>query len=150
MNKSLFSALKLEKIVMFIILVLIILVAAFNIISTLIMVVMEKGKDIAILKSMGATRRSVMKIFMVEGAVIGIVGTILGCLGGWVVCQLLDTYQFIKLPGDVYYLDTLPVKMELFDFVSVALSAVGITLLATFYPSWNAARMNPVEAIRYE
>lgn len=150
MNKSLFSALKLEKIVMFIILVLIILVAAFNIISTLIMVVMEKGKDIAILKSMGATRRSVMKIFMVEGAVIGIVGTILGCLGGWLVCQLLDTYQFIKLPGDVYYLDTLPVKMELFDFVSVALSAVGITLLATFYPSWNAARMNPVEAIRYE
>lgn len=150
MNKSLFSALKLEKIVMFIILVLIILVAAFNIISTLIMVVMEKGKDIAILKSMGATRRSIMKIFMVEGAVIGIVGTILGCLGGWLVCQLLDTYQFIKLPGDVYYLDTLPVKMELFDFVSVALSAVGITLLATFYPSWNAARMNPVEAIRYE
>lgn len=150
MNKSLFSALKLEKIVMFIILVLIILVAAFNIISTLIMVVMEKGKDIAILKSMGATKRSIMKIFMVEGAVIGIVGTILGCLGGWLVCQLLDTYQFIKLPGDVYYLDTLPVKMELFDFVSVALSAVGITLLATFYPSWNAARMNPVEAIRYE
>ena len=91
MNKSLFSALKLEKIVMFIILVLIILVAAFNIISTLVMVVMEKGKDIAILKSMGATNRSVMKIFMVEGIVIGVMGTILGCLGGWLICQLLDT-----------------------------------------------------------
>ncbi|MCK5656225.1 MAG: lipoprotein-releasing ABC transporter permease subunit, partial [Deltaproteobacteria bacterium] len=101
MNKNLFSALKLEKIVMFIILTLIILVAAFNIVGTLIMVVIEKTRDIAILKSMGATRRSIMKIFMIEGAVIGLVGTLLGLLGGYTLCTLLATYKFIELPSDV-------------------------------------------------
>jgi lipoprotein-releasing system permease protein len=150
MNKNLFSALRLEKVVMFIILTLIVLVAAFNIISTLIMVVMEKGKDIAILKSMGATNGSIMKIFMLEGIVIGIVGTIIGIIGGYGVCHLLDTYHFIKLPSDVYYLDTLPVKMQGGDFIIVALSAIIISFLATLYPSWNAARLNPVDAIRYE
>ncbi|MBT8407773.1 MAG: lipoprotein-releasing ABC transporter permease subunit [Deltaproteobacteria bacterium] len=150
MNKNLFSALKLEKIVMFIILTLIILVAAFNIIGTLIMVVIEKTRDIAILKSMGATRRSIMKIFMIEGAIIGLVGTLLGLLGGYTLCKLLATYQFIELPRDVYYISTLPVRMDPLDVTLIALAAIIISLVATVYPAWQASRLDPAEAIRYE
>jgi lipoprotein-releasing system permease protein len=150
MNKNLFSALKLEKIVMFIILTLIILVAAFNIIGTLIMVVIEKTRDIAILKSMGATRRSIMKIFMIEGAIIGLVGTLLGLLGGYTLCKLLATYQFIELPPDVYYISTLPVRMDPLDVALIALAAIIISLVATVYPAWQASRLDPAEAIRYE
>jgi lipoprotein-releasing system permease protein len=109
MNKNFFSALKLEKVVMSIILVLIILVAAFNIISTLIMMVMEKRKDIAILKSMGATGKSIRRIFVMDGLIIGALGTILGLMGGGILCFLLKKYQFIELPSDVYYISTLPV-----------------------------------------
>ncbi|MCU0578691.1 MAG: ABC transporter permease, partial [Desulfobacterota bacterium] len=112
MNKNLFSALKLEKLVMFIILTLIILVAAFNIVSSLIMVVMEKTKDIAILKSMGATAGSILKIFVLEGLIIGVVGTVLGLGGGIGLCEILKRYQFIKLPSDVYYISSLPVLMK--------------------------------------
>ena len=150
MNKNLFSALKLEKIVMFIILTLIILVAAFNIVGTLIMVVIEKTRDIAILKSMGATRRSIMKIFMIEGAVIGLVGTLLGLLGGYTICTLLATYKFIELPSDVYYISTLPVQMNPLDVALIALAAIVITLAASVYPAWQASRFDPAEAIRYE
>ena len=150
MNKNLFSALKLEKIVMFIILTLIILVAAFNIIGTLIMVVIEKTRDIAILKSMGATRKSIMRIFMIEGAVIGLTGTLLGLLGGYTLCKLLATYQFIELPQDVYYISTLPVRMDPLDVTLIALAAIIISLLATLYPAWQASRLDPAEAIRYE
>jgi lipoprotein-releasing system permease protein len=150
MNRSLFAALKLERIVMFIILVLIVLVAAFGIVSTLIMVVMEKNKDIAILKSMGATARSVMRIFIFEGLIIGLVGTLLGLAGGYAICTLLAKYQFITLPSDVYYISRLPVKMNLLDFVLVAVSALGISFLATLYPSWQASRLDPAEALRYE
>ena len=150
MNKNFFSALKLEKIVMFIILVLIILVAAFNIISTLIMMVMEKTKDIAILKSMGATSKSVMKIFMLDGLVIGVVGTIFGIMGGSVLCFLLKRYEFVKLPSDVYYISTLPVRVQVFDVALIALSAIAISFLATLYPSYQASRLDPAAAIRYE
>jgi lipoprotein-releasing system permease protein len=150
MNKSLFAALKLERTVMFIILVLIVLVAAFGIVSTLIMVVMEKNKDIAILKSMGAKAKSVTRIFIFQGLIIGVVGTILGLIGGYGICILLAKYQFISLPSDVYYISRLPVKMNGIDFVLVALSAIGITFLATLYPSWQAAKLDPAEALRYE
>jgi lipoprotein-releasing system permease protein len=150
MNRNLFSALKLEKIVMFIILTLIILVAAFNIISTLIMVVMEKTRDIAILKSMGATNQSIMAIFMIEGLIIGVVGTLLGLVGGFVLCKLLATYQFVQLPRDVYYISTLPVKLDALDVTLTALAAIVISLVATLYPAWQASRLEPAEAIRYE
>jgi lipoprotein-releasing system permease protein len=150
MNKSLFAALKLERTVMFIILVLIVLVAAFGIVSSLIMVVMEKTKDIAILKSMGATGKSIMRIFILEGLIIGVVGTTVGLIAGYSLCILLAKYQFISLPSDIYYISHLPVKMNVIDFFLVALAAMGISFLATLYPSWQAARLDPAEALRYE
>jgi len=150
MNRSLFAALKLERTVMFIILVLIVLVAAFGIVSTLIMVVMEKNKDIAVLKTMGATARSIMRIFILEGLIIGLVGTAIGLIGGYVICRILATYQFISLPRDVYYISHLPVKIDGVDFFFIALAAVGISFLATLYPSWQASRLDPAEALRYE
>jgi lipoprotein-releasing system permease protein len=150
MNRSLFAALKLERTVMFIILVLIVLVAAFGIVSTLIMVVMEKNKDIAILKSMGATARSIMRIFILEGLIIGVAGTAIGLIGGYGICRILATYQFISLPRDVYYISHLPVKIDGVDFLFIALAAVGISFLATLYPSWQASRLDPAEALRYE
>lgn len=150
MNRNLFSALKLEKVVMFIILTLIILVAAFNIVSSLIMLVMEKTRDIAILKAMGATTASIRKIFVMEGFLIGISGTLLGLLGGFILCSLLKKYQFIELPRDVYYISTLPVKMEPLDVAMIAFAAILISLVATLYPSRQAAKLDPAEALRYE
>jgi lipoprotein-releasing system permease protein len=149
MNKNLFSALQLEKTALSIIVALVVLVAAFNIVSTLIMVVMEKTKDIAILKSMGATSASIMKIFIYEGLVIGISGTILGILGGLFTCKILGKYQFIKLP-DVYPLSTLPVQVVPQDVILIGTCAVFITFAATLYPSWQAARVDPAAALRYE
>lgn len=150
LNRNLFSALKLEKVVMTVILVLIILVAAFNIVSTLIMVVMEKGRDIAILKSMGATSRHILRIFLIDGLIIGLVGTVLGVAAGYGLCFLLKETGLIRLPPDIYYVTTLPVKTSVLDFVVVAGAAVLISLLATLYPAYRASRLNPVEAIRFE
>ena len=158
MNKNLFSALKLEKHVMFIILSLIVLVAAFNIISALIMIVMEKNKDIAILKSMGATSRSIMKIFIFQGLIIGVIGTALGCVTGLAVALNLQKisiivekiFRFKILPGDVYYLSELPSKVNYGDIVIIVVGTLFICFLSTIYPSLRASRTDPAEALRYE
>ncbi len=150
MNRSFFSALKLEKAVMFVILTLIILVAAFNIVSSLIMLVMEKGRDIAILKAMGATTASIKKIFILEGFLIGVSGTALGILGGFTLCSLLKEYKFIDLPQTIYHISKLPVKMEAIDLITIAFTAILISLVATIYPSRKAAGLDPAEALRYE
>ncbi len=158
MNRNLFSALRLEKVAMFIILTLIILVAAMNIISTLIMVVMEKGKDIAILKSMGATSAGIMKIFMIEGIIIGITGTFLGTVLGLAAALNLEkivgvierVFRFKVLPPSVYYIDKLPSKVEPGVVITIVLISISISFLATLYPSWQASRLDPVEGLRYE
>lgn len=150
MNKNLFSALKLEKFAMFVILVLIVLVASFNIVSNLIMNVIEKSREIAILKAMGATSRGIMTVFILQGFFIGLIGTVIGVSGGYALGYVLDKYEVIKLPAEVYYLSRLPVKMKLFDFVAVSVSAVVISFLATIYPAWQAAKLNPVDPLRYE
>jgi lipoprotein-releasing system permease protein len=147
---NLFSALRLEKTVYFLVLLLMILIGAFNIISTLIMVVMEKRRDIAILLSMGATRKSIRKIFLIKGCVIGTVGTLLGLLLGYALCLLVQRYQFIELPKDVFLISTVPVRIYLSNFVLVALSSFLICLLASIYPARQAAKLDPVEIIRYE
>ena len=158
MNKNLFSALKLEKRVMAIILSLIVLVAAFNIITTLIMVVMEKHRDIAILKSMGASSKGIMKIFIFQGLTIGFIGTSLGCaLGLAVALHLSQISLFIErlfgfkiLPGDVYYLSELPSRVNYGDVVFIALGTLLISFLSTIYPSWRASKLDPAETLRYE
>lgn len=150
MNRNLFSALKLEKIAMFIILALIIFVASFNIISSLVMTVMEKQKDIAILKSIGAKKRSIMKIFMIEGVTIGIVGALIGSLSGYVICEIVKRYKIIRLPEDIYYISTLPVKISVFDIVLIACVTMVICVISTIYPSYRATKIDPVETLRYE
>ena len=143
---------------MFIILVLIILVAAFNIVSTLIMLVMEKQADIAILKAMGARNASIYKIFMLEGIIIGVVGTVLGGLGGLVFAWNLQTIAGVveRLLGiqffspDVYFLDKLPVQIHTVDVALIVLTAIVVSFFATLYPAWNASRLDPVVALRYE
>jgi len=149
MNRNLFSALRLERRVMFIILALIILVAAFNIASSLIMMVMEKTKDIAIMKAMGATSSSIRKIFIFKGMIIGLIGTTLGVGLGIVLCTLLQYYNFIELPKDVYYITNLPVQLKALDVVLISLSALFICFCATLYPAGKASKLNPVEALRY-
>ncbi|MBT8365981.1 MAG: lipoprotein-releasing ABC transporter permease subunit [Deltaproteobacteria bacterium] len=150
MNRNLFKALKLERRVMFIILTLIILVAAFNIASSLIMMVMGKTRDIAILKAMGATERSVRKIFVFNGMVIGTIGTFIGLVLGLIICTALKHYNIHELTGDIYYFTTtLPVKLELVDVLSIIVAALLICFFATLYPARQASKLNPVEAIRY-
>ena len=150
MNKSLFSALKLEKLAMFIILIMIVLVGAFNIISSLVMLVMEKTRDIAILRTMGTSSKSIMSIFIFQGLFVGLVGTLLGLISGSFLCHLQARYQLIKLSPDVYYITILPIRMEWLDVVLIALAAIVISFIATIYPSWQASKVNPVEALRYE
>jgi len=158
MNKNILFALKTEKVVMFIILTLIVLVAAFGIASTLFMVVMEKARDIAILKAMGARSLSIMKIFVLEGLIIGIVGTVLGVLSGLLIAHnlelIIDLVQ--KLTGknffskDIYYLDHFPSQVVGADVLMISITAVVISFVATLYPAWQASRMLPAEALRYE
>jgi lipoprotein-releasing system permease protein len=150
LNRSLFSALKLEKLAMALILFLIVLVAAFNIISTLIMVVADKTREIGILKSMGLTRGSVLRVFILQGIVIGLIGTALGTAGGLVLVTLLDKYQFIELPGEVYFIDRLPVGLNPFDVLWIVAASVIIAFAATIYPAIQASKLMPVEAIRHE
>ena len=146
---NLFSALQLEKTVYFLVLLLMVLIGAFNIISTLVMVVMEKKKDIAILRSMGATRESIRNIFLFKGSVIGIIGTSLGVLLGLAVCVFLDTYGF-QLPKDTFLISTVPVRIYLGNFVLVAVASLFVCLIASLYPARQAAKLDPVEIIRYE
>ena len=158
MNRNLFSALKLEKIVMFIILILIIFVAAFNIVSTLFMLVMEKAKEIAILKSMGASCSSIIKIYSYQGLVIGLIGTFLGCAAGFVIVpNLNEIVGFIEVvfgieafPSDVYYLDSLPSKIQYMDSLLIIIFSVVICLAASLYPAWRASKIDLVDGLRYE
>ena len=150
MNGPLFSALKLEKIAMGVILLLIVVVAAFNIVSTLVMVVTDKTREIGILKSMGLTSRQVQRIFMLQGLVIGVVGSGLGALGGLVLTWALKRYEFITIPGEVYFIDHLPAAFDPVDFGTILVLSVVISFFATLYPARQAARLMPVEAIRHE
>jgi len=150
MNKNLFSALKLEQVTMFIILTLIIFVAAFNIASTLIMMVMEKNRDIAILKAIGAKSKDIMHIFIYEGLIIGVLGTISGAVLGILICLLLKKYQFISLPKDVYYISTLPVELNVLKISIIVLSSIVICFIATIYPAWQASKLKPSQILRYE
>jgi len=150
MYRNLFSALKLEKLAMFIILTFIVLVAAFNIIISLIMLVMEKSRDIAILKALGATSDRIMRIFIVQGMVVGVVGTFLGALAGLGGAALLSRYSIIELPEEIYTISKLPVAIEPSDVLIICAVALTICFLATLYPSIRAARLEPVEALRYE
>ena len=147
---NLFSALRLEKTVYFLVLLLMVLIGAFNIISTLIMVVMEKRKDIAILQSMGASRDSIRRIFLIKGCVIGVVGTLLGVFLGLAICLLIQKYRFIELPKDVFLISTVPVRIYLSNFLLVGFASLVVCLLASIYPARQAAKLDPVEIIRYE
>jgi lipoprotein-releasing system permease protein len=150
MNRNLFRALKYERWTMFVILTLIILVAAFNIASTLIMMVMGKTRDIAILKAMGTTDSSILKIFIFNGMVIGLIGTLLGLVLGLLLCFGLENFEIYKLPGEIYYFTTtLPVKLEISNVIFIVTAALGICFLATLYPAFQAVRLHPVETIRY-
>ena len=150
LNAALFSALKLEKLAMGVILFLIVVVAAFNIISTLIMVVADKTREIGILKSMGMPDGTVLRIFMLQGITIGAVGTFLGGGLGLLLVWLIDTYEFIELPGDVYFLDTLPVALNPLDLGLILLLSIMVAFVATIYPARQASKLLPVEAIRHE
>lgn len=150
-NRNYFAALKLEKITMFIILTLIVLVACFNIVSTLVVLVVEKTKDIGVLKSLGATKKSIARIFTLEGFLVGFFGIIIGVSSGLFLCALLKKYQFIKLPKDIYYLDHLPVEIRIYpDIFAIIFATIFIVLIATIYPARKAANLDPVEALRYE
>ena len=150
MNASLFSALKLEKLALTLILLLIVIVAAFNIVSTLVMVVTDKTREIGVLKSMGMTSKRILRLFMVQGLVIGIVGAALGAAGGGILTYVVDRFKLISIPGEIYFISHLPVKADPVDIVGIIVATVLISFIATVYPAWQAARMDPVEAIRHE
>ncbi|HYR51848.1 MAG TPA: ABC transporter permease [Candidatus Dormibacteraeota bacterium] len=150
LNRNLFAWMKIEKAVMFTILILIVLVATVNIVSSLVMLVLEKRRDIGVLRTMGVTPHGIMRIFLLQGTLVGLMGTGLGLLVGWAVSFVLGRYKLLHLPGEIYFIDTLPVKMEWTDFALVAAAATALCFVASLYPAWRAARLAPVESIRYE
>jgi lipoprotein-releasing system permease protein len=149
-NGALFSALKLEKIAMFVILSLIVVVAAFNIVSTLVMVVADRTREIGILKAMGMTRGGILRVFVLQGAWIGVTGTVVGTGLGVVLCWVLDRYEIIKIPPDVYFVDHLPVALRLEDVAAIVAASIVVAFAATLYPALQASRLEPVDAIRHE
>jgi len=150
LNRNLFAWMKIEKAVMFTILILIVLVATVNIVSSLVMLVLEKRRDIGVLRTMGVTPHGIMRIFLLQGTLVGLMGTGLGLLVGWGVSFVLGRYKLLHLPGEIYFIDTLPVKIEWTDFALVAAAATALCFVASLYPAWRAARLAPVESIRYE
>ena len=149
-NGALFSALELEKLAMYVILTLIVVVAAFNIVSTLVMVVVDRTREIGILKSMGMTDRMILRIFMIQGLSIGVIGTTLGTALGLVLAWILDTFEIITIPPDVYFVEKLPVSIHVADVSMIVGVSLLIALLATIYPALQASRLQPVRAIRHE
>jgi lipoprotein-releasing system permease protein len=149
-NAPLFAALKLEKFTYFMVLLLIVLVAAFNIIATLVMVVMERRKEIAIVRTMGARAASVASIFLCEGAALGVIGTVLGVGSGFVAAYLIGKYHLIHLPADMFMVSNVPVQLSALNFIAVAAATIVLCLVASVYPALQAARLSPVEVIRYE
>jgi lipoprotein-releasing system permease protein len=150
MNRSLFSALTLEKMAISLSIGIIVMVAALNIVASLILLVMEKHRDIAILKTMGASARSVTTVFMLQGVIIGIIGTMVGATLGAVLAEVLDRYELIKIPADVYQVSHVPFTILPLDFLLVIVSAVLVCFFATIYPSRQAAKLDPAQALRYE
>lgn len=150
LNRNLFAWMKIEKAVMFTILILIVVVAAVNIVSSLVMLVLEKRRDIGVLRTMGVPPGGIMKIFVLQGTLVGVMGTLLGLGVGFAVSYVLGKYKLLHLPGEIYFIDTLPVKMEWSDFLFVAVAATATCFLASLYPAWQAARLAPVQTIRYE
>jgi lipoprotein-releasing system permease protein len=150
LNRNLFAWMKIEKAVMFTILILIVVVAAVNIVSSLVMLVLEKRRDIGVLRTMGVPPGGIMKIFVLQGTLVGVMGTLLGLGVGFTVSYVLGKYKLLHLPGEIYFIDTLPVKMEWSDFLFVAVAATATCFLASLYPAWQAARLAPVQTIRYE
>jgi lipoprotein-releasing system permease protein len=157
-NRTFFTALQVERNVMFLILTLIVLVAALNIVSGLIMLVKDKGSDIAIMRTMGATQGAIMRIFVITGASIGVVGTVIGFIAGTVVCLNIESIrEFLSwvlhmevFPKEIYFLSKLPAEMAVGETTAVVVLSLTLSLLATLYPAWRAARLDPVDALRYE
>ncbi len=150
MNRSFFAALRTEKLLTFLVIGLVVIVAALNIVSTLILMVMEKVRDIGTLVSMGATARGIMMVFMAQGVMIGLVGTALGCTLGLALAWALDAWKLIPLPADVYFIPYVPFRVRALDVTLIAGTALAVSFLATLYPAWKASRLDPVEALRYE
>jgi lipoprotein-releasing system permease protein len=149
-NRALFSALKLEKLAMWVILFLIVVVAAFNIVSTLVMVVADRTREIGILKAMGMTRNGILRVFILQGVWIGVVGTVAGTAFGLFLCWILDRYDVIRIPADVYFVDHLPVSLQAMDVVAIVAASISVALVATIYPALQASRLEPVDSIRHE